>query len=197
MDKKVLPRIIACVLVIFCIVIVWSLATKGYFRSGSDWKDTPEQALADHAEHAMPDQKSILTAVKILDTVHIEDIAEIFFISEDDTLVAATLVTNEKGQYSVWGYTEEILLDFPSMFLMNGDPEQFNFDSEQYILFPCQHYNLTVYGWCYSGYSFTVNGKTPTKETYTFDCQGKTWSIDYWQVDNIPEDAEVVIEYVD
>ena len=197
MDKKVLQKVVVCVFIIFCIVAVWNLVTKGYFRFGNDWMDTPEEALADHAEHAMPDQVSVLTAVKILDTKYIDDIAEIFFVSEDDTLVTATLVTNEKGQYSVWGYSEEVRLDYPSMFLMNGDPEQLNFDSEKFVLFPYVSYNTTVYGWCYSGYSFTVNGKIPTKETYTFYCQEKTWSIDYWQVEGIGEDEDVTIEYVD
>lgn len=79
---------------------------------------------------------------------------------------------------------------------MNGNPNQFDFDSEEYILFPCSQQDKTVYGWCYSGYDFTVNGKEPSKETFEFECQGKNWSIDYWQVEGIDEDTEIEIEYI-
>ena len=195
MNKKILIIVFA-VIFIGVAITIYDLINNGYSYSGDFWQDTPEEALMKEADLSL-DTMHTLTPKKILYTVRIEDRLKMALVSIDDTLVNVTFVTNEKGQYSVYGYSEEVLLDSPSMFLMNGDPEQLNFDSEKFVLFPYVSYNTTVYGWCYSGYSFTVNGKIPTKETYTFDCQGKTWSIDYWQVEGIGEDEDVTIEYVD
>lgn len=196
MNKKVLFSIIVlAVIIIIGIKIVVDLSNNGYSHSGDVWQDTPEKALAKAAD-LTTETLQILTPKTIIHTVYIEDIVEMAFVSVGDTLVTVTFVTNENGQYSVWGYTEEVWLDSPSMFLLNGDSEQFDFDSDQFIMFPYNNYKTTFWGWCYSGHTFTVNGITPAKETYVFDCQGKTWSIDYWRIDNISPESDIQIEYI-
>ena len=197
MNKKVLLSIIIfCVIVIVGVRVALDLFNDGYAHYGDVWQDTPEKALMKEADLTTETLQS-LTPKTMLHTIYIDDIVEMAFVSIGDTLVTVTFVTNEKGQYSVYGYTEEVWLNSPTMFLLNGDPEQLDFDSEQFIMFPYNQYNTTVWGWCYTGYSFTVNGITPTKQTYIFDCQGKTWSIDYWQIDNFPSETDVLIEYAD
>ena len=196
MNKKVLFFIIIlCIIIIIGIKVVSDLSEDGYAHYGDVWQDTPEKALAKEAD-LTSQTLGTLTPKTMVHTVYIDDIVEMAFVSIDDTFVTVTLITNEKGQYSVHGYTEETCLDSPTMFLLNGDSEQFNFDSDQFIMFPYDHYHSTVWGWCYTGYSFTVNGTTPSKTTHVFDCQGKSWSIDYWQVDNISPETDVQIEYV-
>lgn len=162
----------ACLLLVVCIRAVYDICEKEYISFGGAWYDTTEQALRKRADMTAESLR-VLTPKTMLNKVYIDDIVEMAFVSNDDTLVTVTFVTNAKGQYRVYGYSEEIRLDDPSMFLLNGDPEQV-------ILFANNQHNTTAWGWCYSGYSFTVNGITPQKETYTFECQGKTWSIDYW-----------------
>ena len=131
----------------------------------------------------------MLTVVTLLETRYIDDIAIMTFVSKGDTLVTATFVTNKKGQYHFQGCTEEVLLNDPTEFVLNGD-------SEQFILFPYKQYNSKVFGWSYSTASFTVNGITPNKETYVFSCQNKDWSLDFWWIDDVASDAEVLIEYI-
>lgn len=197
LNIKKLRIIVGCVILIGGIILFWQLFTDGFAHSGDTWQDTPEKALEYDAKTPIPGESpGILVPKTILNKVYIDDIVEMTFVSSDDTLVSVSFVTNDKGQYSVYGYSEEEWLDSPTMFLMNGDPKQLDFNSDEFILFPASHHNTTVYGWCYSGYNFTVNGKEPKKETYVFDCQGKTWSLDYWQIENIPEDSEICIEYI-
>ena len=196
MTKKVFIIIVVFLIIIKGVKVVYDLYDKGYSHSGDVWQDTPEKALMQRADSTLETLQT-LTPKTMLNTNYIDDIVKMAFVSVGDTLVTVTFVTNEKGQYSVLGYTEEVCLDSPAMFLMNGDPEQLNIDSDQSIMFPYNKYNTTVWGWCYTGYSFTVNGITPTKETYIFDCQGKTWSIDYWQIDNFPVETDVLIEYTE
>ncbi len=198
MNIKTVRIIVGCIILIGGIILFWQLFTDGYAHSGDTWQDTPEKALEQRANSLRPDETpGVLTPEIMLNKVYIDDIVEMSFVSNNDSLVTVTFVTNDKGQYSVFGYSEEEWLDSPTMFLMNGDPKQLDFDSYEFIPFPCGQYNTTVYGWCYSGYNFTVNGKEPTKETFVFECQGKTWSLDYWQIENIPEDSEIYIEYID
>ena len=196
MNKKILIIIVVCLIIISGTKVIYDLFDKGYSHSGIFWQDTPEKALMKSAD-STTETLQILTPKTMLNTVYIDDIVKMTFVSVGDTLVSVTFVTNEKGQYSVWGYTEEVWLDSPAMFLMNGDPEQLNIDSDQSLLFPYNQHNTTIWGWCYTGYSFTVNGITPTKQTYIFDCQEKTWSIDYWQIDNFPMETDVLIEYTE
>lgn len=196
MKTKGILAIVACIIVVGVGIVVYDLMTSGYAHYGT-WYDTPEEALK-HEEPNFDETPGMFTPKLILKTVHFSEYADMTYISEDDTLVSVTFVINDEGEYSVYGYSEEVYLDSPSYFLMNGNPEQFDFDcAEEYILFPYSQEDNTVYGWCYSGYAFTVNGKTPTKESFEFECQGKAWSIDYWQVDGISEDSDVYIEYVE
>lgn len=199
MKKKVLIAIIFLFLTITIINIVnvvYDLYTKGYSLSSHTFKSTPEEALAQRADSTL-ETLHTLTPETVLNTVYIDDIVQMTFVSISDTLVTVCFVTNEKGQYSVYGYTEEVWLSSPSMFVLTGDPENFNFDSEKFIFIPYNQHNTTVYGWCYSGYQFTVNGIMPSKQTFVFDCEGKTWSLDYWKIDNFPAETEVLIEYIE
>lgn len=170
----------------FCLLSC-SFFEDGYLYIGG-WQDTPEKALATEADQTS-ETEHMLTVDHLIDTKYIDDIAIMTFVSKGDTLVTATFVTNKKGQYHYHGSTEETLLDDPTEFVLNGD-------SEQFILFPYDQYNSKVFGWSYSTASFTVNGKTPSKETHTFTCQGKEWSLDFWWLDNVLSDTEVSIEYI-
>lgn len=165
-----------------------SLVEDGYLYVDDGWQDTPEKALAQAADDTI-ETEQMLTVVYLLDTRYIDDIAIMTFVSKGDTIVTATFVTNEKGQYNYHGCTEEELLSEPTEFVLNGDPKQF-------ILFPYQQYNSEVFGWCYSSASFTVNGITPSKQAHSFTCQGKEWTLDYWWVDDIPSNTEISIEYI-
>lgn len=196
MNKKILFFIILfCIIIIIGITVLFDLFNEGYAHYGDVWQDTPEKALMKEAD-LTTETLQTLTPKTILHTVYIADIAEMTFVSIGDTLVTVTFVMNEKGQYSVYGYTEEIWLDSPTMFLLNGDPEQLDFESEQFVMFPYNQHKTTAWGWCYTGHSFTVNGIIPSKKTYIFDCQGKTWSIDYWRIDNVSPEADIQIDYV-
>ena len=129
----------------------------------------------------------------MLDTIYLKDEATMFFVAENDSLVIVGFKKNKKGLYMADGWKEEWCLESPVHFLLNGNPEQFVFESaDQYILIPYHQSIDTVYGWCYSGLSFTVNGIVPSKKSYTFDCQGKTWSIDFWWADGFPPDVPSV-----
>ena len=193
--KIILIIIIVVVVVLLGWRVVADISEKGYAIYGDAWCDTPEEALRQEADMTT-EMLQILTPKYMLCTKYIDDIVEMAFVSDRDTLVTVTIVKNEKGKFGFYGYSEEIWLDSPASFLLNGNPEQLNVDSDQSIMFPYNQHNTTVWGWCYSGYSFTVNGITPSKETYVFDCQGKTWSIDYWWVENVVPESDVQIEYI-
>ena len=199
MNKKVLLILITTVCVvcigIFLVDAIMKLMNDGYAHYGDTWQDTPEKALKKHADYTVETLQT-LTPQTVLCTKCIDDIVEMTFVSVGDTLVTVTFVTNDKGQYSVYGYTEELGLDDPGWFVLTGDPRQFDFNAEQFILVPYDSYNTTVWGWCYTECSFTVNGVNPFRETYVFDCQGKTWSLDYWWIVDVPSESEVTIEYI-
>ncbi len=185
MKKTILA--IALIISILCFSSC-SLFEDGYLYVGDGWQDTPEKALAQAADDTL-ETEQMLTVVHLLDTRYIDDIAIMTFVSKGDTFVTATFVTNEKGQYHYHGCTEEALLDDPTEFVLNGNTEQF-------ILFPYQQHNSTVFGWSYATALFTVNGRIPNKETHTFTCQDKEWSLDFWWFDDVPSNTEISIEYI-
>ena len=187
MRKKVL-LIIALILTAFVISILVVLLTNDYLFIGNVWYDTPEKALLQEADNTIDSEQS-LTIAHLLETRDINDITIMTFVSISDTLVTVTFVKNEKDQYSVYGYTEEVFLDQPTEFLLNGDPNQF-------ILFPYHKYDDTVFGWCYTDIAFTVNEMIPMKKTFEFTCQGKKQSIDFWWIDSIATDLNIQIEYM-
>ena len=165
------------------------LIKDGYLFVGDVWFDTVEEALNYAADNPTNDKRT-LTVKELIDKRKIGDTVQIAFVSEDDSFVEVTCVTNEKGQYSVYGYTEEGPLESPSEFVLDGDKDQF-------ILFPYFEHGSTVFGWCYSSVTPIVSGITPSFETFEFECQEKTWSLNFWWIDDFPTECEVEIKYAD
>lgn len=154
---------------------------------GDGWQDTPKKALEVSADATIDDSER-LTPANPLDEFYINGNAYMLFVSNGDTLVQATFVTNEKGQYHYHGDTEEVFLSAPDTMVLNGD-------SEQFILFGYFSDGAEVWGYKYSSVNITVNGVAPETKTYTFFCEDKEWSIDRWWISDIGEDSEINIEY--
>lgn len=175
-------------LLIFILVVVITLSScDGGLYTGDGWQDTPEKALEVEADN--PLEEGRLTVAHLLDKWYIDDMAFMFFVSESDTLVEADFVTDEKGRFHYHASSEEVLLDQPDTFILNGEQQQF-------LLSSYHQYGTRVWGYKYSSVEITVNDITPKIETYTFSCQGKEWSIDRWWIEDIDDDTEVNIEYV-
>ena len=165
----------------FLILLALIVVSMNSCYVGDVWQDTPEKALS-HSETEDP----AYTIKTMLKTIEIDDIVDMTFVNEADTLTSVSFVTNDKGQYCVSGSSEEILLSDPDTFVVNGDPDQF-------ILFPYGSYHNTIYGWCYENVVPSVNGLTPQMEAYTFECQGELWTLKFWIIDGIDntDNAEV------
>ena len=163
------------------------MLNNGYAFYGDVWALSPEKALKKAAEQDHETMQT-LTPKIMLKHSNFDDIVVMTFLSKNDTLVTVTFVSNEDNLYSVSGWTEEWDLDNPSEFLINGDPNQF-------ILFPYQKHNNVVYGWCYTNAQFSVNGISPARETFSFDVGEKTYSIDFWMVDEYISDEDISIQY--
>ena len=153
---------------------------------GDGWQDTPEKALAIAADSNLENLQR-LTPTTILDTFQINDETYMLFVSEGDTLVQASFVTNEKGQYHYQGDTEEISIGDPDTMILNGD-------SEQFILFNYFKDETRVWGYKYSSVEITVNGIVPQIKSYIFTCDGKEWSVDRWCLDITDENVEIDIQ---
>lgn len=181
--------IVIFVIAVFAIAIAWavsSFVSNGYLYVGDGWQDTPEKALEVEANAPMSSKDTLTVATLIL-TINIEDFTEMTFVSKADTLVTVSFVKNDKGQYHVSGYTEEVTLDDPTELLLNGDLEQI-------ITIPYRQKNNTIWGWCYTDVPiFTIAGITPERETYTFECQGKPRSIDFFIVKNVMEEYPDIV----
>lgn len=160
---------------------------NGFLYFGDVWFDTPEEALQCDADTTI-DQELTLSIKDLVDTRNISDIANMTFVSENDTLVTVTFVTNKDGMYSVYGYTEEVFIDSPTEFVATGDKDQF-------ILFPYKIYDGTIYGWCYSNVLPIVNGIKPLAQTFEFEIQGKVWTLNYWWIDNFSASENISIDY--
>ena len=184
--------VVSVVATLFLAIIVFfvikTLLSNGYAYYGDVWASSPEIALQKAAEQDSQTMETLTPQITFKKTV-IDDILLMTFLSESDTLVTVTFVSNEDGQYSVSGWTEEYDLDHPTEFLLNGDPNQF-------ILFPYQEHSNTVLGWCYSSARFTVDGITPTRETFSFSVEGKTYSVDCWIIEEHLSDGDIAIEYI-
>lgn len=194
MAKKNVILVVIVLVIIIAVIgvgiakVVADLLNDGYAYYGDGWQDTPEKALAVAADGTIDDEMR-LTVKNLLDIQYIDDIVTMTFVSKGDTLVTATLVTNEKGQYHFHASSQEENLDSPVTFVLNGDVEQ-------WILSSYFQYNTKVYGWKYStAPSVLVNGNKTNTKTYTFNCQGKEWSIDYWWVDLPEQYDEIEITY--
>ena len=180
-----------CVLLVI-LAVAFSISScglihDGFLYIGDGWQKTPAEALAKAADTTI-DEQMRLTPKEVLDTIYIDDIAIMIFVSEADTLVYASFVTNDKGEYHHHGYSEEYDLAAPDTFLLDGDPAQ-------RILSHCEWYGDTAFGFKYSSAKLTYGGAVPNIKTYTFSCQGKEHSIDYWWIDGVTDD--MVLEIVE
>ena len=191
MKKKSLIVVSVVALIFIAIIaffVIKRLLTDGFAYYGDVWASSPEIALQKAAEQDSQTVETLTPQITFNQTA-IDNVLLMTFLSEANTLVTVTFVSNEDGQYSVSGWTEECDLDHPTEFLLNGDLDQF-------ILFPYQEYGTTVLGWCYSSARFTVNGIAPTRETFSFSVQGETYSVDYWMIEEHVSNGAVDIEYV-
>lgn len=185
---RIIISILAILFVVLAVcVVLKDLWNDGWAYYGDVWQSSPEKALQQAADRDSETMQTLTPKIRFKELA-IDDIIVMTFLSQNDTLVTVTLVSNEKNQYSVYGWTEEYDLDHPSNFLIDGDADQF-------ILFPYEKYHNIVLGWCYSTAQFTVNGISPERETFTFDLQGKTYSIDFWTVNGQFSDDGISIEY--
>ena len=190
MKKKILIVVsITAILLIAIIVfsVINTLLNDGYAFCGDVWESSPERALQKAAEQDSETMQTLIPKI-IFEKATLDDILVMTFLSENDTLVTVTFVSNENDLYSVYGWTEEADLDNPSEFVINGHQDQF-------ILFPYQKHNNIVFGWCYTTAQFTVNGSSPIRKTFSFDVQGKTYSIDFWTVNGNILDDNISIDY--
>ena len=191
MKKKILIVVSIIAIIIIAIVafdVVKSLINDGYAYYGDVWETSPERALQKAADRDLQTQGTLTPKIHFKKIV-LDDIVSMTFLSESDTLVTVTFVSNEDGLYSVYGWTEEYDLDNPASFLINGE-------STQFILFPYEEHNNTIFGWCYTTAKFTVDGATPTRETFNFSIDGKAYSIDFWIIEEHTSNSDANIEYL-
>lgn len=179
MNKRTVTIVVIVIAIIAISSIIVKVSKDGFWHMGT-WYDTPEEALA-HEADMDGESMGVLSVKALIYKVEIDDITEMTFVSQDDTLVSVTFVTNEKGRYSVYGYTEEVSLSSPSEFVVAGA-------EDQSILFPYSTYGDTVYGWCFTDVNVLVNGAVPSKNVYEFECQGATRALCFWRISGI--DAE-------
>ena len=183
MNNKKINAIIIIPVVIIVSAILITVLTSCYFYTGEVWYETLDEALMHEADRDT-ESKRILSVKTLLCITRIDDVTIMTFVSQNDTLVRVSFVSNEDGLYCVSGYTEEVSLSSPSEFVVTGE-------SNQFILFPYSTYNDTVYGWCYSNVTPSVNGLEPSIETYEFECQGTKWSLRLWHIDDIDNTDDV------
>ena len=187
MNNKKINAIIIILVVIIVLVALASALKNGYLYIGDVWWETLDEALMHEADKDL-ESKRILSVKILLNTIEIDDVTIMTFVSQDDTLVRVSFVTNEDGLYCVYGYTEEVFLSSPSEFVVTGE-------SNQFILRPYSTYNDTVYGWCYSNVIPSVNGLEPSLETYEFECQGTKWTLQFWHMDDIDNTDDVTVTF--
>lgn len=189
--KKILIVVLVIAIAIIAIIafhVIKSISDEGYAYYGDVWETSPERALQKAADRDLQ-TKGTLTPKIHFKKIIVDDIVSMTFLSESDTLVTVTFVSNEDGLYSVYGWTEEYDLDDPTEFLINGE-------STQFILFPYEKHNNTVFGWCYTTAKFTVDGATPARETFSFSANEKTYSIDFWMIEGHTSNGDATIEYL-
>jgi len=184
----IVVSVIAIIIAAIAFACYKTLINDGYAYYGDVWEPSPERALQKEAERDSQTMETLTPKIHFKKFV-VDDMVSMTFLSESDTLVTVTFVSNEDGLYSVYGWTEEYDLDDPKEFLLNGEPSQF-------ILFPYEEHNNTVFGWCYSTAKFTVDGATPTRETFKFSANGKTYSIDFWMIEEHTSNGDAAIEYL-
>lgn len=182
---SLIPMLLMC---FFVANVIQDLQRDGYSYSGDTWEPTLEKALEREADLDCETLQT-LTPKIVFDTTYFEDVTLMTFLSKGETLVSVAFVSNEEGEYHVYGWTEEWDWDSPSEFLLNGEEEQL-------ILIPYKQHDNVLLGWCYSNVQFTVNGIVPTRKTFEFEAQGKERSIDYWMISEFDPDDEVSIEYL-
>ena len=189
MNKKVLWILLAVVLCAVIIPVLITYASRGYLFVGDGWGDTQAQALS-KAAHSKGNPKETLTMSILLESRDLENGNVLAtYISKANTLVMIVYEKNEKGQFHVAEYIEETSLETPTVFVLNGNPDQ-------HPTTPYQQYGSLLIGWSTTGTKFTINGKSPTRKTYIFENQGQSQSLDCWWINNFAG-GEVQLEYVD
>ena len=84
-QKKVTFSVIFILVGLFFILLIDAIACDSTVFGNDSYQDTPEKALAKAAE--VPLYTEILTPKIMLDTIYLEDGAEMFFVAENDSFV--------------------------------------------------------------------------------------------------------------
>jgi len=193
--KKVLIVIAVIVgLIVFGVVkLISDLNSDGYVYYGG-WEDTPIEALkAEKDSNGLSNGE--YDVAELLDTYYFEDEAVLLYVSKADTLVRASFVQNEDGEWHFHGYSEEEDLSTPCYFILDGDLEQQIYDGYTHL-----EEEQKVFGWKLTSASpIKINGEYANTKTYKFQLKGKEWSIDYFYADNVhvdnPDEGFVKYEY--
>lgn len=146
------------------------------------WQDTPQKALSICADAPM-EEEGVLEIEQLLDIFYFEDTVTMLYISKAKTLVACTFWRNDKGKFALAGYSNEDSLDDPHYFVISDEMDQLIGQ----VCIPLIDEKI-VYGFKYSSVQVWVNDAPVQAKTYTFNLQGKDWSIDYWWAENVEFD---------
>ena len=95
MHERIYSTIKKIISIILLLVLTLSLASC---YVGDGWQETPKKALSIAADATIDDSER-LTPTNVLDEFYANGNAYMLFVSSRDTLVQASFVTNDKGQY--------------------------------------------------------------------------------------------------
>lgn len=204
-NKKTIIVICIILLVAVFIVIptVKSISKYGVVLIGRGWQDSPEdviefeiQRLYDNHQEGKVDCYKIKT---FIDEIRFENELYYIYISEADSFsVLGMVFDDEKEKYHnsglyVYPYDENIEIsgdyDF-KVFLWDGPHYYFTNDES------------TVFGFMESGIaeSYYVNDVKADVKVYTFEENGKTYSIDYFYAgwpENIESHIDLDVYYIE
>ncbi len=184
MKKDFKKYCIVIVSLCLCIVFLPSCgefyAKDGQLLIGDGWQKTPEKAIEKQADNAMLNEYGDYDIIELLDIIYVDDKALVLYTAKSEALMLVTCVNN-KDKWHFSGYSYERDLETPDAFVLNGDINQ-----DFVIQFYSSEDLSRVFGFKYtSAPTVCVNGNPTQTKTYTFEIGDKTWSIDYWYIENV------------
>jgi hypothetical protein len=204
-NRKPIIIIILLIVVVIVFPIVSNISQDKPLLFGDMWRDTPEEAfeyaINERNSTDTADQKNSYKIRNLIDIIKFENTWFYLYISESDTFTVTQCAYDPDKDK--WACLPSVVYQY------DKDIELKPYVGSRYDLWECN--NLTkfyeegkesalVFAFLETGITeeFYFNNIRANVRTYTFEENGKTYSIDCFYIDNFPKDIkykDIDLEY--
>lgn len=191
LNKKAIIVIAVFLIVILIYISVNSFIKYGGIFIGTGWVDSPEkvfeEALKSGYYNRSDNQKQdSLKIKKLIDILNFENEVYYVYVSEGNTFCVMKIAHDVKKD--LWHESGFYIYVYDQNLELTSEYDYCLWEHEYFL----SSNESAVFGFMQSGIAqeYYVNDIKASVETYTFEENGKKYSVDYWYVSKLPDDTD-------